>query len=128
LIDGVDVRHMSQDALLHQIGVVPQDSILFTGTVRDNIRYGNLSATDDEVVAAARMAYVDHFVRTLPQGYDLELTRAVSEAVRIPVIASGGVGTLEHLYEGFSVGRQMHVLLPRSSITGSSRYGRPRNI
>jgi ATP-binding cassette subfamily B protein len=70
LIDGVDVRQMTQDALLRQIGVVPQDSILFTGSVRDNIRYGSPDASEDEVVAAAKAAQAHEFIQAMPQGYD----------------------------------------------------------
>ncbi len=73
LIDGVDVRQVPQDALLHQIGVVPQDSILFTGTVRDNMRYGAPSASDDEVIAAAKAAQAHGFIQALPQGYDTQV-------------------------------------------------------
>ena len=58
--------------------MVLQDTWLFNGTVRENIRYGNLKATDDEIVAAAKMANVDHFVRTLPHGYDMELNEESS--------------------------------------------------
>ncbi len=70
LIDGVDVRRIPQDVLLSQIGVVPQDSILFTGTVRDNIRYGSPDASEDEVVAAAKAAQAHEFIQAMPQGYD----------------------------------------------------------
>jgi ATP-binding cassette, subfamily B, multidrug efflux pump len=58
--------------------MVLQDTWLFNGTIRENIRYGKLKATDDEVVAAARMAYVDHFVRTLPQSYDMVINEESS--------------------------------------------------
>jgi ATP-binding cassette subfamily B protein len=54
-------------------GMVLQDTWLFNGTIRDNIRYGDLAATDAGIVAAAKMANVDHFVRTLPRGYDMEI-------------------------------------------------------
>jgi ATP-binding cassette subfamily B protein len=70
LIDGMDVRHLPHTELLRQIGVVPQDSILFTGTVRDNIRYGRPEATDDEVIAAARAAQAHEFIQALPDRYD----------------------------------------------------------
>jgi ATP-binding cassette subfamily B multidrug efflux pump len=72
-IDGVDIRNFSRNELRSMFGMVLQDTWLFNGTVRENIRYGNLNATDDQVVAAAKMAYVDHFVRTLPKSYDLEI-------------------------------------------------------
>jgi ATP-binding cassette, subfamily B, multidrug efflux pump len=70
LVDGIDVRDLQQDSLLSQIAMVPQESILFTGTVRDNIRYGAPEATDEEVVAAAQAAQAHDFVLKLPQGYD----------------------------------------------------------
>ena len=69
-IDGLDLRQLEQDSLLEQIGVVPQESILFTGSVRDNIRYGRPEATDEEVVAAAKAAQAHNFIMELPQGYE----------------------------------------------------------
>jgi ATP-binding cassette subfamily B protein len=70
LIDGVDVREVKQDSLLAQVGIVPQESILFSGTVRDNIRYGNPQASDEDVIAAARAAQAHDFILRLPQQYD----------------------------------------------------------
>ena len=70
LLDGVDVRQLSQDSLLAQIGIVPQESLLFSGTVRDNIRYGRPDAGEDEVRRAARAAQAEDFVERLPDGYD----------------------------------------------------------
>ncbi len=72
--DGIDVREISKDSLRASLGVVLQDTHLFTGTVADNIRYGRLDATDEEVVAAAKLANADAFIRHLPQGYDTMLT------------------------------------------------------
>ncbi|HZI96616.1 MAG TPA: ABC transporter ATP-binding protein [Actinomycetales bacterium] len=69
-LDGEDVAAMRRDALRSQIGMVLQDTWLFGGTIRDNIAYGNLDATEEQVVAAARATYVDRFVRSLPDGYD----------------------------------------------------------
>jgi len=69
-IDGKDVRVLKQDSLLAGIGVVPQESVLFTGTIRDNIRYGRPSASDDEVIAAAKAAQAHEFIMELPGGYD----------------------------------------------------------
>lgn len=69
-LDGVDVRDVDRRDLRRQCGVVLQDSWLFKGTVRDNIRYGRLEATDREVEQAARAAYADHFIQALPGGYD----------------------------------------------------------
>jgi ATP-binding cassette subfamily B multidrug efflux pump len=69
-VDGVDIRDMRREDLRCMFGMVLQDTWLFNGTIRENIRYGKLNATDDEVAAAARMAHGDHFIRTQPQGYD----------------------------------------------------------
>jgi ATP-binding cassette subfamily B protein len=70
LIDGIDIRQVQQDSLLAHIAVVPQETILFSGTIRDNIRYGCPNATDDEVIAAAKAAQAHDFILALPRGYD----------------------------------------------------------
>ena len=72
-IDGTDIRDMPKEALRRQLGIVLQDSFLFAGTVADNIRYGKLDATDDEVIVAARTANADEFIRRLPHGYQTEI-------------------------------------------------------
>jgi ATP-binding cassette subfamily B protein len=69
LIDGQDIRDVTQKSVRHAIGVVPQDSVLFNDTIFYNIKYGRPDATDDEVYAAARLAQIDAFIRTLPLGY-----------------------------------------------------------
>jgi ATP-binding cassette subfamily B multidrug efflux pump len=69
-IDGVDTRDLQRDALRRAFGMVLQDTWLFHGTIRENIAYGRLDATDEELHAAAEAAHVDHFVRTLPDGYE----------------------------------------------------------
>jgi ATP-binding cassette subfamily B protein len=69
LIDGQDVRQIQQASLLAHIAIVPQDTVLFSGSVRDNIRYGSPTATDDEVIAAARAAQAHEFILGLPSGY-----------------------------------------------------------
>ena len=73
LVDGADVRDVTQDSLLSRIGVVPQETVLFTGTVRDNIRYGRPDAGQDEVEAAARAAQAHDFILDLPDGYDTQI-------------------------------------------------------
>ena len=70
LIDGIDIRQIQQDSLLAHIAIVPQETILFSGTIRDNIRYGCPNATDDEVIAAAKAAQAHDFILALPHGYD----------------------------------------------------------
>lgn len=72
-LDDRDIRRVSKDELRRQIGVVLQDTYLFTESVSENIRYGRLEATDEEVAAAARLANADHFIRRLPDGYDTVL-------------------------------------------------------
>ncbi|RDV45337.1 ABC transporter ATP-binding protein [Leifsonia sp. ku-ls] len=69
-LDGIDTTHLSRAELRGQVGMVLQDAWLFSGTIRENIRYGRLDATDDEVIAAAKATMVDRFVRQLPDGYD----------------------------------------------------------
>lgn len=69
-IDGHDIRDVTVDSLREQIGIVPQETMLFSTTVRENIRYGRLDATDEEVEEAAKAANADSFIRELPQGYD----------------------------------------------------------
>ena len=70
LIDGTDIRQVKQDSLLAQIAVVPQETILFSGTVRDNIRYGRPEATDEQVIAAAQAAQAHDFIMALSKGYN----------------------------------------------------------
>ena len=77
-IGGVDIRDFARDDLRSLFGMVLQDTWLFHGTIRDNIRYGKLDATDEEVEAAAKAAYVNHFIQTLPQGYDTEINEDAS--------------------------------------------------
>lgn len=73
MLDGVDVRDVEKGALRRNIGVALQESILFTGTIRDNIRYGRPDADDEAVIAAAKAAQAHEFISTFPDGYDTEL-------------------------------------------------------
>ncbi len=68
-VDGLDLRTVQQASIREQLGIVLQDTFLFSGTVQDNIRYGRLNATDDEVIEAAKLANADRFIRHLPKGY-----------------------------------------------------------
>jgi len=77
-VDGVDIRKFQREDLRSMFGMVLQDTWLFNGSIKENIRYGNFKATDDEVVASAKMAYVDNFVHVLPHGYDMELNEESS--------------------------------------------------
>lgn len=72
-VDGCDVREFDRSSLREAFGMVLQDTWLFNGTIMENIRYGRLDATDEEVIAAAKAAHVDRFIRTLPDGYRTEL-------------------------------------------------------
>ena len=72
--DGIDVKDIAKDSLRRSLGIVLQDTHLFTGTVADNIRYGKLDATDEDIRAAAKLANADSFIRHLPQGYDTVIT------------------------------------------------------
>jgi ABC-type multidrug transport system fused ATPase/permease subunit len=78
LLDGVDYRALSRDQTRRAFGMVLQDTWLFAGTIRNNIAYGKQDADEDAIVAAAQAAYVDHFVRTLPDGYDTVLDEDAS--------------------------------------------------
>ncbi|HIV20163.1 MAG TPA: ABC transporter ATP-binding protein [Candidatus Merdivicinus intestinigallinarum] len=78
LLSGYDVRQFARGDLRDSFGMVLQDTWLYNGTIRENIRFGRLDATDEEVLAAAKAAQVDHFVRTLPQGYDTVLNEEAS--------------------------------------------------
>ena len=72
-LDGVDISRMRRDDLRSSMGMVLQDTWLFGGTIRDNIAYGRLDATEEEIIAAARATHVDHFVRSMPDGYNTML-------------------------------------------------------
>ncbi|WP_239107387.1 ABC transporter ATP-binding protein [Corynebacterium sp. FDAARGOS 1242] len=72
-LDGIDTAEISRHELRSQVGMVLQDAMVFEGTIMDNIRYGRLDATDEEVIAAAKATYVDRFVHSLPEGYDTKI-------------------------------------------------------
>ena len=78
LLDGQDVRDFNRSELRESFGMVLQDTWLFKGTIMENIRYGKLSATDEEVIAAAKAAHAHHFIQTLPGGYQMELNEDAS--------------------------------------------------
>lgn len=72
-IDGIDIRNMTQHSLRSQIGIVQQDVFLFTGTIKENIGYGKLDATDEEIIAAAKKAHLEDFIASLPFGYETQI-------------------------------------------------------
>ena len=78
-IDGVDIRDVSRKTLHQLVGMVLQDTWIFTGTIADNIAYGKPNATRDEIMAVAKLAMADHFIRTLPQGYDTVLKNGADD-------------------------------------------------
>ena len=81
-LNGHNVRDFDRSALREGFGMVLQDTWLFKGTIMENIRYGRLDATDEEVIAAAKAANADHFIRTLPGGYQMELNEEASNVAR----------------------------------------------
>lgn len=77
-VDGVNITEISRSELRKQIGMVLQDTWLFEGTIAENIAYGKMDATREEIIAAAKAASCDHFIRTLPQGYDTVISSETS--------------------------------------------------
>ena len=77
-VDGHDIRDFNRSELRENFGMVLQDTWLFKGTIMENIRYGRLDATDEEVIAAAKAAHAHHFISTLPGGYQMELNEEAS--------------------------------------------------
>jgi ATP-binding cassette subfamily B protein len=77
-VDGMDISEMPRETLRQRFGMVLQDTWLFGGTIRDNIAYGREGATEEEILKASKMAHADHFVRTLPDGYDTVLNEEAS--------------------------------------------------
>jgi ABC-type multidrug transport system fused ATPase/permease subunit len=143
LIDGYDVRLVTPESLRGQIGIVLQDTFLFSGTIADNIRYGRLDASEDEVIAAAKMVNADDFIRRLPKGYQTELaergsnlsqgqrqliafTRAVLKDPRILILdeATSSVDTRTELLIQDAVKR---LLKGRTSIVIAHRLSTIRN-
>ena len=76
IIDGVDIRDYTRESLRDTFGIVLQDTYLFTGTIKENIKYGRFEATDDEVVEAAKMANAHYFITRLPKGYETMLSES----------------------------------------------------
>ena len=74
-IDGIDIRDVQQKSLREQLGIVLQDTFLFSSSIMENIRYGRLDATDEEVIEAAKIANADHFIRLLPEAYRTKVSQ-----------------------------------------------------
>ena len=85
-VDGHDIREFNRSELREGFGMVLQDTWLFKGTIMENIRYGRLDATDEEVIAAAKAAHAHHFIQTLPGGYQMELNDDASADNRILIL------------------------------------------
>lgn len=77
-VDGMDIKSLSRKEYRSLFGMVLQDTWLFEGTIKENLRFGNLDATDEEIIEAAKVTNVDHFIRTLPEGYDMEMNQEAS--------------------------------------------------
>ncbi|MCE5219531.1 ABC transporter ATP-binding protein/permease [bacterium] len=118
LVDGHDIRHVRRDDLRRALGVVLQDMVLFAATVRENIRYGRLDATDAEVEAAAKMANADGFIRRLPQGYETPLSEAGSSlsqgqrqllAIARAVLANPSILILDEATSSVDTRTEIHI-------------------
>jgi ATP-binding cassette subfamily B protein len=117
-IDGHDIREVQRAGLRRQLGIVLQDTFLFTGSVMDNIRYGHLVATDDEVIAAAKLANADPFIRRLPEGYDTQLSERGSNlsqgqrqllAIARAVLADPRILILDEATSSVDTRTEMHI-------------------
>ena len=78
LVDNIDIKEMDKSSLRKEIGMVLQDAWLFSGTIKDNIKYGKLNATDEEIIRAAKTAHIHHYIETLPEGYNTLLNEETS--------------------------------------------------
>jgi ATP-binding cassette subfamily B multidrug efflux pump len=117
-IDGKDIRDVQKASLRQQLGIVLQDTFLFSESVMENIRYGRLDATDEEVIAAARLANADHFIRRLPQGYDTRLSERGSNlsqgqrqllAIARAVLADPGILILDEATSSVDTRTEVHI-------------------
>jgi ATP-binding cassette subfamily B protein len=117
-IDGHDIRAVQRAGLRRQLGIVLQDTFLFTGSVLDNIRYGRLEATDDEVIAAAQLANADPFIHRLPEGYDTQLSERGSNlsqgqrqllAIARAVLADPRILILDEATSSVDTRTEMHI-------------------
>jgi len=117
-VDGKDIRQVKKADLRRQLGIVLQDTFLFSATVMENIRYGRLDATDEEVVAAARLANADPFIRRLPQGYQTVLSERGSNlsqgqrqllAIARAILADPGILILDEATSSVDTRTEKHI-------------------
>jgi ATP-binding cassette subfamily B protein len=117
-VDGHDIRDVQKAGLRRQLGIVLQDTFLFSESVMDNIRYGRLDATDEEVVAAAKLANADQFIRRLPQGYDTPLSERGSNlsqgqrqllAIARAVLANPSILILDEATSSVDTRTEVHI-------------------
>jgi len=118
LIDGVDIRQIKLDDLRRKLDIVLQDTYLFSDTVMENIRYGRLDASDEEVIAAAKLANADQFIHRLPQGYQTELSEQGSNlsqgqrqllAIARAVLADPGILILDEATSSVDTRTEQHI-------------------
>lgn len=118
LIDGHDIRDITAESLRGQLGIVLQDTTLFTGSVMQNIRFGRLDATDEEVYQAARLANADHFIRRLPEGYDTIISEQGSNfsqgqkqlfAIARAILADPAILILDEATSSVDTRTEMHI-------------------
>ena len=118
LIDGIDIRNYTRDSLRRCFGIVLQDTYLFSGTVKENIKYGNLNASDEEVVNAAVMANADIFIRRLPKGYDTVLQESGSNlsqgqrqllAIARAILANPSILILDEATSSVDTRTELHI-------------------
>jgi ATP-binding cassette subfamily B protein len=118
LVDGVDIRKIKMDDLRRQLGIVLQDTFLFGVSVLDNIRYGRLDATDDEVIAAAKLANADEFIRRLPEGYQTVLSENGSNlsqgqrqllSIARAILADPGILVLDEATSSVDTRTEQHI-------------------
>ena len=117
-VDGQDIRQVQKASLRRQLGIVLQDTFLFSESVMENIRYGRLDATGEEVIAAARLANADQFIRRLPQGYDTQLSERGSNlsqgqrqllAIARAVLADPGILILDEATSSVDTRTEVHI-------------------
>jgi ATP-binding cassette subfamily B multidrug efflux pump len=117
-IDGVDIRQIKMDDLRRTLGIVLQDTFLFSDTVMENIRYGRLDATDEEVIAAAKLANADQFIHRLPEGYQTELSERGSNisqgqrqllAIARAILADPGILVLDEATSSVDTRTEKHI-------------------